>query len=91
MERLWSFLRRFSRMTKEMRPAHRTDVLTSALVFYGVRTKEKLGTLKGIDTSHPHCVKSIKLALIPTPPLKGLQKLVMHVYHADHVYILAVV
>lgn len=43
MERLWSFLRRFARMTKEMRPAHRIDVLTSALVFYGIRTKERLG------------------------------------------------
>ena len=40
MERLWSFLRRFSRMTKEMRPGHRVDVLTSALIYY---TKEKLG------------------------------------------------
>ena len=25
MERLWSFLRRFSRMTKEMRPGHRVE------------------------------------------------------------------
>lgn len=45
MERLWSYLRRFSRMTKEMRPSHRTDILTSALVFYGMKTKEKLGSL----------------------------------------------
>ena len=37
------YLRRFSRMTKEMRPSHRVDVLTSALVYYGIRTKEKLG------------------------------------------------
>ena len=43
MERLWSYLRRFGRMTKEMRPTHRIDVLTSALVFYGIKTKEKLG------------------------------------------------
>ena len=43
MERLWSYLRRFSRMTKEMRPSHRIDVLTSALVYYGMQTKEKLG------------------------------------------------
>ena len=43
MERLWSFLRRFSRMTKEMRPGHRVDVLTSALIYYGICTKEKLG------------------------------------------------
>jgi len=38
MERLWSYLRRFGRMTKEMRPAHRTDVLVHAL-----NTEEKLG------------------------------------------------
>ena len=33
-ERLWSFMRRFSRMTKEMRPAHRIDVLTDALLHF---------------------------------------------------------
>ena len=43
MERLWSYLRRFSRMTKEMRPSHCIDVLTSALVYYGTQRKEKLG------------------------------------------------
>lgn len=51
MERLWSYLRRFSRMTKEMRPAHRIDVLTHALLYYGFSTKQKLGifyyTIKG--------------------------------------------
>lgn len=41
-ERLWSYLRKFGRMTKEMRPSHRIDVLTSALVFYGSETKAKL-------------------------------------------------
>ncbi len=43
MERLWSYLRRFSRMTKEMRPAHCIDVLSHALVYYGIRKKAKLG------------------------------------------------
>jgi len=28
LERLWSFLRLFLKMTKEMRPSHRIDVLT---------------------------------------------------------------
>ena len=42
MERLWSYLRRFTKMTKEMRPSHRTHILTSALVYYGILTKEKL-------------------------------------------------
>ncbi len=45
MERLWSYLRRFARMTKEMRPAHRIDVLSSALIYYGIQTKGKLGKL----------------------------------------------
>ena len=43
MERLWSFLRRFGRMTKEMRPAHRIDVLSHALVYYGIQKNRKLG------------------------------------------------
>lgn len=45
MERLWSYLRRFTRMTKEMRPAHRIDVLTHALLYYGITTKKKLGII----------------------------------------------
>lgn len=41
MERLRSYLRRFSGMTKEMRPSHRIDVLAHALVYYWIRKKEK--------------------------------------------------
>ena len=33
-ERLWSFMRRFSRMIKEMRPSHRIDILTDALLHF---------------------------------------------------------
>ena len=47
MERLWSYLRRFSRMTKEMRPSHRTDILCHALIYYGMKTKQKLGEIPG--------------------------------------------
>ena len=43
MERLWSYMRRYSRMTKEMRPSHRIDVLCSALVYYGMQAKKILG------------------------------------------------
>ena len=42
MERMWSYLRRFSRMTKEMRPSHRIDVLSHALLYYGYKSKKKL-------------------------------------------------
>ena len=30
-------------MTKEMRPSHRTDVLTDALLHYGKQTLRKMG------------------------------------------------
>ena len=43
MERLWSYLRRFSQMTKEMRPAHRVDILAHALLYYAFMSKQKLG------------------------------------------------
>ena len=43
LERLWSFLRRFRKITKEMRPSHRVDVITHALLHYGYKTKQKLG------------------------------------------------
>ena len=40
---MWSFLRRFGKMTKEMRLSHRIDVLAHALVYYGLKKKNKLG------------------------------------------------
>ena len=45
MERLWSRLRRYSRMTKEMRPAHRIDVLTDVFLHVGREANLKLGML----------------------------------------------
>lgn len=45
MERLWSYLRRFSRMTKEMRPAHRINILSHALLYHVSISKNKLGNL----------------------------------------------
>nr|XP_026696041.1 uncharacterized protein LOC108950923 isoform X3 [Ciona intestinalis] len=35
VERLWSFLRNFNKVTKEMLPEHRTDLLTDGLIHYG--------------------------------------------------------
>ncbi|KAK9960457.1 hypothetical protein ABG768_008312 [Culter alburnus] len=43
MERLWSFLQRFARVTKEMTPSHRLDLLTDALLHYGRRKSTDLG------------------------------------------------
>ena len=42
MERLWSYLRRFGKMTKEMQPSHRIDVLTHALLYYSAQKIEKI-------------------------------------------------
>ena len=47
MERLWFYMRRYSRMTKEMRPSLRIDVLCSALVYYGLQKKRKFGMCFG--------------------------------------------
>lgn len=43
MEQLWSCLRRMAKTTKEMRPSHRIDALTCALLHYGDKSRQKLG------------------------------------------------
>ncbi|CAK8689898.1 unnamed protein product [Clavelina lepadiformis] len=43
MERLWSYLRKFNCITKEMKPKHRTYLLTDALIHFGCRLKKKFG------------------------------------------------
>lgn len=45
LERLWSYMRRFSKMTKEMRPAHRIDVLSDALGHFAHLSAINLGEL----------------------------------------------
>ncbi len=45
VERLWSYLRRFATMTKEMRPSHRVDVLIDALLRYSEHSAQKIGEL----------------------------------------------
>ncbi len=42
-ERLWSYLRRFAKSTKEMKPSHRIDVLSSALLHYALKVRSNLG------------------------------------------------
>ncbi|XP_064622784.1 uncharacterized protein LOC135484988 [Lineus longissimus] len=44
LERLWSYLRSFSKITKEMTPSHRIDTLTDALIHYANRKQLKIGT-----------------------------------------------
>ena len=43
VKRLWSFLRRFSRVTKEMHPSNRVDILSDAILHYGRNCKDRLG------------------------------------------------
>ena len=45
VERLWSYLRRFARMTKEMRPSHRIDILCDALLHYARKSASRLRML----------------------------------------------
>ena len=45
MERLWSFLRGFSSITKEMTPENRIDLLSEALEHYGCKIIDKMGRL----------------------------------------------
>ena len=44
MERLWSYIRRFSKITQEIRPSDRVDVLVDALLLYSRHSAHKLGT-----------------------------------------------
>ena len=44
MERLWLYLKRFFRMTKEMWPSHCIDVLTDALLHCSIRSTQRLET-----------------------------------------------
>lgn len=46
LERLWSYLRRFGKVTKEMTPSHRVDLLTDALLHYSSRIRKSQG--KGV-------------------------------------------
>ena len=39
MERLWSYLRLFRKMTKEMTASHREDILSDALYFYAKKQR----------------------------------------------------
>ena len=43
VERLWSFIRRFTAITKEMTPSHRIDLLTDGLIHYGRRKHAGIG------------------------------------------------
>ena len=59
LERLWSYLRRFSKMTKEMTPSHRIDVLSDALLHYAETSALSLGIFtycRGISCYSTHTI-----------------------------------
>ena len=43
LEQLWSYLRKFCKMTKEMSPGNRMDVLTDALDHYRYDKIQRMG------------------------------------------------
>lgn len=43
VERLWSYLRQFTAITKEMTPSHRIDLLTDGLLHYARRKNANMG------------------------------------------------
>ncbi len=51
VERLWAYLRKYSKSTKEMRPSHLIDVLTDALLHYAQRSAQRLGKTNSIIAS----------------------------------------
>ena len=58
VERLWSFLRTFSKITKEMTPSHRVDVLSDALTYYTHRNILKIGEYSSFGRSHTEEIMS---------------------------------
>ena len=42
MEQLWSYLRRMTKTTKEMRPSHCVYILTCGLLLYADKSRQKL-------------------------------------------------
>ena len=41
LERLWSYLGKFSKITKEMTPENRVDILVEGLMHYGKKIQSK--------------------------------------------------
>ena len=71
-ERLWSYLRCFSSMTREMTAAHRQDTLTDALLYYARKILMKTGDVHIIYSFLSDSLKSSYLftlwSLIDVPP-----------------------
>ena len=72
VERVWSYLRRFAAMTKEMHPSHRIDVLSDGLSYYCQKSARNLGRFL-IKHTHHHVIL-IKLGKLLPKRLLNAQK-----------------
>ena len=43
LERLWSYLSQFRKMTKEMSASHREDIISDALFYFGMKQRSRVG------------------------------------------------
>ena len=66
VERLWSFLRRFASITKEMTPSNRIDALTDALLHYRRRIIRNLRKLQCHFDIHKTVMITILLGVCQT-------------------------
>ncbi|KAI8515552.1 hypothetical protein Bbelb_063650, partial [Branchiostoma belcheri] len=60
VERLWSYLRKFKPISKEMTPSHRSDLLTDALLHYSRRKAEDMHV--SLAMSYDKAVTTYQLA-----------------------------
>lgn len=72
VERVWSYLRRFAAMTKEMHPSHQIDVLSDGLSYYCQKSARNLGRFL-IKHTHHHVIL-IKLGKLLPKRLLNAQK-----------------
>ena len=72
VERLWAYLRRFARMTKEMRPSHRVDVLMDALLHYSRLSVQRLGKIFTTQDRNLMYI-FISVTLLPTRMRKAIR------------------
>jgi ribosomal protein L20A (L18A) len=43
LERLWSYLSQYRKMTKEMSASHREDIISDALFYFGKKQRSRVG------------------------------------------------
>ena len=69
MERMWSFLRGFGSITKEMTPSRRIDALSDCLLHYARLSRSKIGT-----RLRKRMVRATELHVTSTAAFEGMSK-----------------